>query len=352
MHSTEGAGNLDGLLDQLSTLASGGSANRGERHGADAHAAPARIRSPLRDEELAGTPAGQAEPGQGLASDNASSFFPVAPRSLAAGADIAESEVEAIILRFLMHRGTATGVEISQQLALPFCLVEKLLHGLKAHRLLIFKSPATLNDYVYEMTDVGLHRARRYAEQCSYCGAAPVSLADYVAGVAAQSLRKVKPRIHDLRRAFADLTLSEEMFFRLGRAITSGQGLFLYGRPGNGKTSIAERITAAYGTSIWIPRAISVWGEIVRALRSELPRGTAVGHGRADRRRRESRRIAGSASAGRRSWSAANSRWTAWRSRSTRTPGVSRSAGADEEQLRHAGDRRFRPPADLARRRC
>ena len=68
------------------------------------------------------------------------------------------------------------------------------------------------------------------------------------------------------------------MFGRLGRAITSGCGLFLHGPPGNGKTSIAERITAAYGTSIWIPRTISVWGEIIRlfdpSCHEELPLAT------------------------------------------------------------------------------
>ena len=73
----------------------------------------------------------------------------------------------------------------------------------------------------------------------------------------------------------ADLTVGEEMIARIGRAITSGWGLFLHGTPGNGKTSIAERITAAYGTSIWIPRAISVWGEIIRVFdpscHEELP---------------------------------------------------------------------------------
>ena len=34
--------------------------------------------------------------------------------------------------------------------------------------------------------------------------------------------------------------------------------------PGNGKTSIAERVTRAFGQYIWIPRAIGVDGEIVR----------------------------------------------------------------------------------------
>jgi hypothetical protein len=40
--------------------------------------------------------------------------------------------------------------------------------------------------------------------------------------------------------------------------------MFLFGAPGNGKTSIAERITAVFGEYIWIPRAIGVDGEIIR----------------------------------------------------------------------------------------
>jgi predicted ATPase with chaperone activity len=40
--------------------------------------------------------------------------------------------------------------------------------------------------------------------------------------------------------------------------------MFLFGEPGNGKTSVAERITACFGSSIWIPRALSIEGEIMR----------------------------------------------------------------------------------------
>ncbi len=54
------------------------------------------------------------------------------------------------------------------------------------------------------------------------------------------------------------------MLDRLGPAINSGRGLFLFGAPGNGKTSIAERVTSAFGEHIWVPRAIGVDGEIMR----------------------------------------------------------------------------------------
>ena len=42
--------------------------------------------------------------------------------------------------------------------------------------------------------------------------------------------------------------------------------MFLFGYPGNGKTSIAERVTAAFGKYIWIPRSISVDRDIVRVF--------------------------------------------------------------------------------------
>jgi replication-associated recombination protein RarA len=54
------------------------------------------------------------------------------------------------------------------------------------------------------------------------------------------------------------------MLNRLGPAVNSGRGMFLFGEPGNGKTSIAERITDAFGSSVWIPRAIAIEGEIMR----------------------------------------------------------------------------------------
>ena len=91
----------------------------------------------------------------------------------------------------------------------------------------------------------------------------------------------------------------------LGPAINSGRGLFLFGAPGNGKTSIAERVTRAFGQDIWIPRAIGVDGHVIRLFdptdHEELP--LAACRGVYDRRRSTS---VGSASAGRRWSSAAN----------------------------------------------
>jgi hypothetical protein len=192
-------------------------------------------------------------------------FVPLAPGEFPQF-HLAEAEVESLALKFLMHRHSATGCEISDQLAIPFGICEKLLYVLKTERLVVLKATVGLNDFLYELTEAGIQRACKFAEHCRYFGAAPVCLEDYEASVAAQSLQNGLPEIADLRRAFADLMLAPETFERLGRAIVSGKGLFLHGPPGNGKTSIAQRVTRAYGETIWIPKAISAWGEIIRVF--------------------------------------------------------------------------------------
>lgn len=193
----------------------------------------------------------------------ADDFLPLEPKSLR-DISMTESEVESLILKYLLARGNASGRGIAEQIALPFVLLEDLLRGLKHDQLVVYRSSAPMNDYVYELTDLGRERARRYAAHCTYFGAAPVSLPEYITSVKAQSLDHQAPTEERLRAAFADLLINPQMYARLGPAINSGKGMFLYGFPGNGKTSIAKRVTLSFGQHIWVPRAIGIEGEIVR----------------------------------------------------------------------------------------
>jgi predicted ATPase with chaperone activity len=190
-------------------------------------------------------------------------FTPIEPASFH-DADLSDSEVEALILKFLLSRGDATGRDIGNQVKLPFVLVNELLREMKDRQLVVHRGSAPMNDFQYQLSDLGRERARRYSQHCTYFGAAPVSLDDYIKSVHAQSLTCQHPTVASLNKAFEGLLLSNHMLDRIGPAINSGRGLFLFGPPGNGKTSIAERITAAFGDAIWIPRAIGVDGEIVR----------------------------------------------------------------------------------------
>ena len=212
-------------------------------------------------EKSDGTSSGDKEKNQSQLQDG--SFLPLEPTSFAE-AQLTETEVEALAQKFLLAKGEATGREISEQLKMPFRLMEELLQRMKQDQVVGHRGSAPMNDYVYQLTDIGRERARRYAEHCTYFGSAPVSLKDYIKSVKAQSLVNQHPTETDLKRAFEDLLINPKMLRRLGPAINSGRGLFLYGAPGNGKTSIAERITKSFGDAIWIPRAIGVDGEIIR----------------------------------------------------------------------------------------
>ncbi len=191
------------------------------------------------------------------------SFVPIEPNSFD-DAEITSSEVEALILKLMLSRGDLTGRDIHEHLKLPFRLIDELLRQLKMDQLVVHRGSSIMNDYLYQMTDIGRERARRLAAHCTYFGATPVSLKQYIDAVKKQSLTQQNPTETDLRRAFEDLLINKTMLRRLGPAINSGRGLFLFGAPGNGKTSIAERVTKAFGQYIWIPRAIGIDGEIIR----------------------------------------------------------------------------------------
>ncbi|MDA1052424.1 MAG: AAA family ATPase [Planctomycetota bacterium] len=190
-------------------------------------------------------------------------FFPSEPQSLRESG-LGFAEVEGLILKYLLNCGTAAGRHIANQTKLPFGLIGPILQELKVQLLVTYRDTAPMSDYLYELTDSGLMRARQRNERCTFFGAAPVILSDYVASVWKQSIEKSKPRLADLKRAFADLQLPPAVISQIGQAVNAGRALFLYGQPGNGKTSIAERIIRAVSEYVWIPRTITVTDEIIR----------------------------------------------------------------------------------------
>ncbi len=195
--------------------------------------------------------------------DGHEEFVPIEPTTIR-DAGLTDSDVEALILKYLLSRGDGTGRDVSDQIKLPFAMMEPLLRQLKYDQLLVYRGAAPMNDYVYQLTDLGRERARRFMDHCTYFGAAPVALTDYIVSVKRQSLEKQHPTEADLRQAFGDILINDRMLRRLGPAINSGRGMFLFGRAGNGKTTIAERVTKAFGQYIWIPRSIGVDGEVMR----------------------------------------------------------------------------------------
>ena len=195
--------------------------------------------------------------------DGDNKFRPLAVQSLE-HTGLNFEEVERLILKYLLSKGAATGRNICTQVCLPFQIIDPMLKQLKHQQLLAFKGAAEMGDYEFTITEQGRDRAFRFNQECTYFGAAPVSLPEYLRAMEAQSIAKQEASEEDLQSAFADLIISPKMLDRLGPAINSGRGMFLFGEPGNGKTSIAERVTSCFGSTIWIPRALGIDGDIIR----------------------------------------------------------------------------------------
>ena len=201
-------------------------------------------------------------------------FTPKAPRSLKE-AGLSDDELSRLIMKLLSAQGGTTGRNVSGHVKLPFVLVERILKDMRREQMVVLKGEAIAGDYTYVITEKGLALAKELTRECTYYGAAPISLAQYVAATKAQTITGLTIRAPALKKAFSDLLLEPSMLLTLGPAVNSGRGLFLFGEPGNGKTSIAERVAKSFGSMMWIPRALGIDGQIIRvfdpAIHEEVP---------------------------------------------------------------------------------
>jgi hypothetical protein len=195
--------------------------------------------------------------------DDGRPFLPRAPQTLEASG-MNPMMLEALVLKFYLANSDAKIRACAKQLNLVYGIVEKVVKKLKDQHKLEFVSADLVNDYACRLTEFGRDATTKLKEHCTYFGSAPVALKDYIDAVNRQAISKSKPGPERLRFAFADLCVNEETLERLGPAVNSGRGLFLYGAAGNGKTSLAERISLAFGELVWIPRAVFIDEEVIR----------------------------------------------------------------------------------------
>jgi predicted ATPase with chaperone activity len=203
-----------------------------------------------------------------MASDlfaNASLYTPPEPEALDK-LDVNEHIIAGLILRLMHLNSSMVAHEIAVEVCLPFFgVVEPILNSLRDSRLIeITRGDMAAISYIYSITDAGRNRAMQYFEQTTYVGPAPVSVKTYVQIIAEQSLRNISVHAERLRDSFRGLVFEDKILDQIGPAVNSARSIFLYGPPGNGKTSICERIVKSFGGSIFIPYAIEVNGAIIK----------------------------------------------------------------------------------------
>ena len=190
-------------------------------------------------------------------------FNPPAPENLKQ-TGLNEKLIEDLIFKLLHCRGVMTGRQIADEICLQFKSIEHILSDLKQQLFLTYKSDAGMNDFVYMLTEQGRTKAIIGVESSAYVGSAPVLFTEYLKSVESQSIQKENPGIQELQHAFHDLVLEQYVFYTLGPAINSGRGVFLYGEPGNGKTSIAKRIHKCFKDAIYIPKTLLIGCELLK----------------------------------------------------------------------------------------
>lgn len=189
-------------------------------------------------------------------------FWPTEPRSVH-DLGLSETFLDSLVAKLMLSNGSNSGRAIAAELCLPFKITEASLERLRTRRLVTHVGAGSFNDYVYGLSDEGRKRAQTFASVCSYVGPAPVPLEDYIISVEAQATGEEPIRRGELADSFQDISIAGDLLNLLGPAVNSGSGMFLYGAPGNGKSTLANRITSCFGQEIWLPHAIIDGGQII-----------------------------------------------------------------------------------------
>lgn len=181
---------------------------------------------------------------------------------------LSELWLQDLTLKILYFQGYMNGFQIAEAIALPFAgVVERVMENLKREKFVEVKSSQMgLGEgaYLYAITGAGIARAREALERSQYAGPAPVPLEVYNKSMLRQARARANLTSRVMRQALSELVLSEKTFHQIGPAVNSGTSIFLYGPPGNGKTTIARSIGSTMGAeSIYIPYAIDIAGQVV-----------------------------------------------------------------------------------------
>ena len=189
-------------------------------------------------------------------------FFPAEPRSIE-DTGLAISMIESLIAKQLSTIGTASGRGLADALCLPFGVLDPLYQGLRTRQILVHTGSAPLNDYYYTLTEQGAIGPQRFASHPRIPARRPCPCPSIYcrsrrnrSGPKRQTLASGKGvcRHLDQSRAVRQPGSGREL----------GAGLFLYGSPGNGKSTLARRITVCFGQHIWMPQTLIEDGQIIK----------------------------------------------------------------------------------------
>ncbi len=201
---------------------------------------------------------------------DAERFLPREPDSLSA-LRLPFSFVCDLVLKIMYFNGNILGRDVAARACLPWSITSEAINFLASEGYCgttgirgTYGGGDFAESLQYLVTNAGRERAREILELNQYAGPAPVHLDDYLESAEALSEDSRPVLAKHLKQALSHLVVPEHLIEVVGTALTGRQALFLYGPPGNGKSSIADACAAILGDPIFIPHALYVHGEVIR----------------------------------------------------------------------------------------
>ena len=184
--------------------------------------------------------------------------------------------VASLVLRTLAFSDRMSGAALEKRLGLPFETFKPLIQEYDKAQMTTspgFSQEPGLEGLsidqrtAYECSSAGRARAAEMSSvQTRYLGPCPVNYEDYIELVKSQVSTKAKITDAMLKEALGQLELEQHVIDCIGGAMVSRSSLFIFGAPGNGKSTITERMALLMGAPIEIPYAIAVGDEIIRLV--------------------------------------------------------------------------------------
>jgi|HigsolmetaAR202D_1030399.scaffolds.fasta_scaffold00684_2 Predicted ATPase with chaperone activity len=175
-----------------------------------------------------------------------------------------------LILKVIYFNGNITGQRLEETTKLPFLnVIDKVLDFLKLEEYVdIIGAQGGFSEraFQYVITSKGRVKVNEILARSQYAGPAPVPLDLYIEIVKRQSVGSMVIDRNAIRKAFSHLVVNEKMLDKIGPAANSARSLFLYGPPGNGKTTIAEGIANMLEGNVIIPYAIEIDGQVIKVF--------------------------------------------------------------------------------------